>query len=397
MTDLQQGILTLIKSAVTGQPCDLPAGFSLEEAIPVIRKHQLIPLACEGAVLCGLPNTPHLMALLQGSCQHLLISEGQMQAIHGIYDIFDANGIAYMPVKGCLMKERYPKPELRPMSDADILIRTEQYDRIRSLLPELGFTELQESNHEFIWRSPALHLELHKRLIPSYNRDYYAYFGDGWRLAKEQTRSRFSMTPEDEFIYLFVHFAKHYRDGGIGCRQMVDLWVHRRTYPNTDEAYVRAELKKLRLLDFYDNICRTLELWFADGNSDSITEFITNFIFSSGSWGQEEHHLLAAEVRNRSIAGSARGGRLRSILLMIFPALPDMTMRYPVLKKAPYLLPLLWILRWIQTVLNPSSIRRKQQELKTTSGDKVQIYHENLKAVGLDFHFREEQNPFGEH
>ena len=34
MTDLQQGILTLIKSALIDKPLTLPAGFSLEGILP---------------------------------------------------------------------------------------------------------------------------------------------------------------------------------------------------------------------------------------------------------------------------------------------------------------------------------------------------------------------------
>ena len=156
------------------------------------------------------------------------------------------------------MKQRYPKHEFRPMADADILIREEQYEQIRPLMRQLGFYEGVESNHEYIWDSVSLHVELHKRLVPSYNKDYYAYFGDGWRLATGHKGTRFFMTPEDEFIYLFVHLAKHYRDGGVGCRQMVDLWVQRRSFPGLDEDYLRRELRKLHLLEFYDNVHKTL-------------------------------------------------------------------------------------------------------------------------------------------
>ena len=58
------------------------------------------------------------------------------------------------------------------------------------------------------------------------------------------------MTPEDEFIYLFTHFAKHYRDGGIGCRYVVDLWVFLRNNPTMDPEKIKRELDKLQLREF---------------------------------------------------------------------------------------------------------------------------------------------------
>lgn len=38
---------------------------------------------------------------------------------------FDAGGIDYMPLKGSILKDLYPRHEMRMMGDADILIRME--------------------------------------------------------------------------------------------------------------------------------------------------------------------------------------------------------------------------------------------------------------------------------
>ena len=132
-----------------------------------------------------------------------------------------------MLLKGTLLKEMYPKKELRAMGDADILIKTEQYDKIKPIMQGLGFEERTESDHELIWRKPQLLLELHKKLIPSYNKDYYAYFGDGWQLGKPNSNfpHRFEMSDEDQMIYLFTHFAKHYRDAGIGIRPLPETTI----------------------------------------------------------------------------------------------------------------------------------------------------------------------------
>lgn len=390
MTELQQGILTLIKSAIIDKPLPLPSGFSLEELLPLCREHEITPMVCEGAVNCGIHNTPIFRTMLQESCQHLLASERQAALVKSIFRAFNQNGIDYMPVKGCLMKQRYPKHEFRPMGDADILIRMEQYDKIAPLMKQLGFSEGVESNHEYIWQTPSLHLELHKRLIPSYNKDYYAYFGDGWRLATQRKGTRYSMAPEDEFIYLFVHLAKHYRDGGVGCRQMVDLWIHRRTFPNLNEDYLRRELRKLRLLEFYDNIIRTLEVWFEDGEDSEVTQCVTNFIFSSGAWGKEEVHMLSDALREQRLAGSAWGGRLVSKIKLVFPPYSGMAMHFPVLKKAPILLPVMWPVRWAELLfVRRKSAMQKGALMRTATADRVRDYQEQLNYVGLDFHFRE--------
>ena len=391
MNTTQRGILLLLKSAVTGESYPLPEGFSMAEAMPIIKKHHLATLIYQGGSNCGLDEMgPDLLPLLRAYCAHLMRSDAQVAAIEKLCAAFEEKGIDYMPLKGCNMKARYPKPELRIMGDADILIRTAQYDAVRAVVEELGYTPEAESDHEYVWKSPALFLELHKRLIPSYNSDYYAYFGDGWQLAKTRQGCRWAMTPEDEFIYLFTHFAKHYRDGGIGCRHGLDLWVYLRACPGLDGAYISAELGKLGLLEFYGNIRRLLDLWFGEGAEDEKTAMMTDFIFDSGSWGKWESHVLAAELKNRKAAGSARGGRIRSLTRLLFPAARDMAQRYAILGKAPWLLPVMWPVRWVDAALfRRDRVKRKGRDFQSATAEKIDGYQRAMNYVGLDFNFEE--------
>ena len=61
----------------------------------------------------------------------------------------------------------YPYPEMRAMSDLDIFIKTEEYDKIKVIMTEMGYTEGSESDHELHWHNDRLCIEFHKRLIPS--------------------------------------------------------------------------------------------------------------------------------------------------------------------------------------------------------------------------------------
>lgn len=389
MNNIQRGIIALLKSAITEQAFPLPKVFDMETACSEIRRHHMIALAYDGAVRCGISvKTPVMQKLFQGSLKSFLVSQRQMQQIGKIYEAFDENGIDYMPVKGCNMKALYPKPELRTMGDADILIRMEQYHRICPILEELGFRETGDSDHELIWQNDALYLELHKRLIPSYNQDFYAYFGDGWKLAKEKNGTRYAMTAEDEWIFLFTHFSKHFRDGGIGCRHVVDLWVYLRSRPHLDEDYVATQLKKLQLFDFYENIRQLLAFWFADAQADDKTEFISEYIFASGSWGGVESRVLSRAVRDSRRARLGMNGRLRYLWQTAFPSVQRLKGKYTVLKKAPYLLPAVWLLRPFYKVLfERSSLKQHGRNMEALSKDGIQTRRQLLNYVGLDYGF----------
>jgi len=389
MTTTQHGILTLISSSIREEPLLLPNDFNIEEALPLIQSHHIAPVAYDGALRCGVPcQTPAMQKLFQSYCKGLLVSEGQMQKLSSIYAAFDEAGIEYMPVKGCNMKLRYPKPELRMMGDADILIRQAQYDAIIPILESIGFVYQRDSDHEIVWQSKDLYLELHKHLIPSYNKDFYAYFGDGWQLGKLKTGSRYFMTPEDELIYLFTHFSKHFRDGGIGCRHVVDLWVFSRSHPDLDEDYVKAELDKLHLLEFYENICRLIGVWFEAAEADERTAFISEFIFSSGSWGEMESRAISVTVRDAKHSVLGFSGRLVHLRTVLFRSADELIPEYPVLRKAPWLLPFIWLIRPFRKVLfQRDAVKNQKKKLSALSRENLQKRQDMLDYVGLDYRF----------
>lgn len=184
------GVIALVKSALTNEKIPLPEDFSILEAAKISTKHRIESLIYYGAVNCGIPkDDPVMKKLFRSVCAALFVSENQLREIERVFLSFEENSIEYMPLKGLVLKELYPKKDMRSMSDADVLICVEQYPKIKEIMLSLGFSEKIESDHELIWESPLLTLELHKRLIPSYNEDFFAYFGDGWQLAKKSNEN----------------------------------------------------------------------------------------------------------------------------------------------------------------------------------------------------------------
>lgn len=383
----QMGILALIKSAVTQAPQSLPEGFELEAAYPQICRHQIPTLAFEGALLCGISKeNPAMRKLFQSYCKAIAITEGQIRETGRILAAFEEAGIHYMPLKGYNMRPRYPKPELRLMGDTDILIRMEQYGKIAPIMEELGYARKVESDHEFIWEKPALNVELHKRIVPSYNKDLYDYFGTGWDFSARQEGFCHTMTPEDEFVYLFAHFAKHYRGGGIGCRHITDLWVFLSTNPDLNTELVREKMDKLGLTEFYENIRRLIGVWFEDAPADAMTDFITEYLFHSGSWGCSEELLLSEGLRNTAGTGNAFLGRFQYVWKTLFPNLISMRSIYPVLNNAPWLLPVMWLWRLLGKVrVSRKTMEIHKDNLSMLSTDKLRSRRQALRYVGLDF------------
>ncbi len=388
-----QGIFLLIKSALTGERLTLPEKFDPEDGKMLIKKHQIGNMVYYGAVNCGIdPRTAFMRDLFMVTCKHLHISERQQWETDRIRTAFEESGIDHMPLKGVLMKQLYPRPDMRIMGDADILIRIEQYEKIKPILTALGFTEKLESDHELIWEKPNLYLELHKRVIPSYNYDYAAYFGDGWRLARPCADKQFcyEMSKEDQMIYMFTHFSKHYRDGGIGIRHLTDLYVYRRAYPNLNEAYIEKELKALQLDVFYKNICAVLEKVFENGSGNDATNIIIATILGSGVYGTKEKHIAASGAREKASGKSVKQVRRSRWLRLVLPPYRVMREKYPVLERTAILLPAMWVVRWVSALATKQqTIRTQSKQLQVMTENHVDNYEQALHAVGLAFNFEE--------
>lgn len=388
MDFMQQGVVTLLKSSITGEKLPLPEGFDLEAAYPKLKAHHMDAMLYAGALNCGISRSlPVMKSLFQRYCKALMVSEGQMEDLERLFTAFDENGIDYMPLKGSKMKALYPQPELRIMGDADILIRVEQYEAIVPVMEALGFQFQGESDHELKWQSGKLFVELHKHLIPSYNKDYFEYFGSGWQMARPQSGSRYSMSTEDEWIFLFTHFAKHFRDGGIGCRYVVDLWVYLRSYPEMDREYLKKTLKTLQLAEFHDHICTLIFHWFEDGEADRATGVISDYIFSSGSWGGTESKVVSRALRDSKKPSGVRG-RLVYLWQTAFPGVMVLQDKYTVLQKAPWMLPLVWMYRPFYKVLfERRDLKKKKRVLDALSTQNLSSRQEFLNEIGLDYRF----------
>ena len=309
--------------------------------------------------------------------RNIFISENQTYELERLKKAFKGKNISFVLLKGANLKEIYPQPEMRSMSDVDILIKPQEYDTITEIMQELGYTFKYESDHELVWALESrLTVELHKYVVPSYNKDFFAYYGSGWEIFENTTHPL-----EDDFIYTFVHFAKHYRDGGAGIKYIVDLYAYLKKHTEIDMQYIVSQLKSLKLLTFYKNIMRLIDVWFNDAEGNDITDLITNYVFRSGAYGLEENKNISKGYRNIKATGF-KNAKAAIVFSTLFPNLVAMQIEFPILKKVPIALPIFWIVRWFYKTNKIKSVSRK---LAHADSEKVKAFEKDLKIVGLDY------------
>lgn len=395
MTDFQKDILALLKAALLDIEPSVSPDINFEQVYRFAETQQIVPAVYEGLMrLPRFQEHPVAQSFFQRFCVHVGHDADQRDTAERIFQGLEAEGLAYMPVKGVLLKTLYPSPEMRTMGDADILIRMEEYDRVRKVMESLGCTFQYESDHEYDWTTPTgLQIELHKRLIPSYNRDYYAYYGDGWDFAHlcEGSTCRYEMTAEDAFVYLFSHFAKHYRDQGVGVKYVVDFYLYLRAHPELERAYLEQEMKKLRLTEFFENIEYLIRVWFEDAPATEISDYLTDKLFGDGVYGNSAYGVVSEGLKLSKEGGSVKKRKKRELF---FPPYRSMSLRYPILKHWAILLPLFWFIRLFDLALHHRNrYQRAMDRLDHMSDENIIRYQQELNYVGLDYHFGGDDPP----
>lgn len=392
MNTFEDDITKVIYSALTGREGVLSANFDIEAAMNFAVQHNIICILYYGLLHCGFSeDAAEMVKLFELTYRSAAVSEKQIYEVKRIFERFDAEKLDYMPMKGIILKNIYPKSEMRAMGDADILIRTEQYQAVAGVMNELGYEFQYESDHELVWKKGTMLVELHKKVMTSVNKDFYAYYCDVWKMVRKSSGrcTQYDFSDEDFYVYCFVHLAKHYRISGIGIKHFIDIWVLRNMGRTLDYGYVESEIEKLGLADFHRNVINTLNVWFAGGGEDDRTKMITNMVFHSGQYGKAE----TAEV-NRILRDvkEVRVFKVKCtrIFRAVFPGYRIMVKEYPSLEKFALLLPVMWAIRLMRILIfERERLRDYEKRLSLITDKSVQSGKNALEFVGLDFNFKE--------
>ena len=180
-----------------------------------------------------------------------------------ILKYMEEKGIWYMPLKGIILKELYPKSGMREMVDNDILFDINYRKDIRKYMVQRGYKDEHCGGpvHDMYLKAPFFNFEMHVMLYARYNSQlFYDYYQDvKSRLIKDDGNAYgYHFTDEDFYLYVLIHAFKHYESGGFGIRTLLDLYVYTQAKKQTlNWEYLDKEMNHLGIAEFERN-CRTL-------------------------------------------------------------------------------------------------------------------------------------------
>lgn len=273
-------------------------------------------------------------------------------------------GIWYMPLKGCILKELYPKCGMRQMADNDILYDASRQKDLMNVFVRRGYRveRVGKSNHDIYLKPPVYNFEMHTALFgATVDKSWVEFYRDVKKRLRpdENRRYGYHFTDEDFYVYFMAHAYKHYKNSGTGLRTLVDVYVlHWKEGELLDREYVRAELEKLGIAEFEEQNRRLAEKMFGAASPLPLTELTEEergllfYYCGSGTYG-----TLQTKVKNKLRAlqpeGEAirKGTKLRYYCSRVFPGREWCKMVYPFFYRYPCFLPALWIYRLVRILL----------------------------------------------
>lgn len=262
-------------------------------------------------------------------------------------------GIWYMPLKGALMKDYYPRVGMRQMTDYDILFDASRAQDVREIMLGMGYSvkEYGSGHHDEYVKQPFYLFEMHRTLIvqPD-NRAVYRYYRDVKErlLPDGEHPLRYRFSTEDFYIFLIAHEYKHFSGAGIGLRPGLDIYVYQRRFGGLmDHAYIAGELEKLSLTEFERQSRELAMALYGDGELTEEGRALLRRHLSAGSFGSEEARVEQAVGQ----MGGGASARLRYALRRIF--VPGEIIRdvYPFFWRHKLLIPFLPLVRLIRGMI----------------------------------------------
>lgn len=335
-----ESLVYLLSCAVNGIPADpeRTGAMDLSALYEAADRHLLTGITAMALESAGIRDEAFTQA--KGKAIRKVAAMDMERA--AFLDRLEQAGIWYMPLKGAVLKDLYPRLGMRQMSDNDILIDASRMEEAGAIMESMGFAcDHRTSAHAVYNRPPVSSFELHRRLfVEMEDRRLCSYYSNVKErlLPMEGKRFGYRFSDEDFYVYMVAHEYKHYIAGGTGLRSVLDTYVYcREKGGSLDWQYIGRETDRLGIAEF-ERRSRGLasHLFGGEPLSDSEREQL-EYILGSGTYG-----TIQNKVDNKiRTFGGGRKGKFRYVLSRLFLPMDAVRSTFPLFAKVPVLLPFL--------------------------------------------------------
>ena len=342
-------MIRLVRCALTGRTPDKEWAKSLDFPVlfAVCQDHILTACAAYALESAGIHDPDFTEAKAKAIRKNILL-DAERKAILAR---MEQSQIWYMPLKGALLKDWYPKLGMRQMSDNDILYDARYCELVKDIMLERGYacSHFGKGTNDAYLKEPIYNFEMHNHLfLEAYVGGFHRYYENVKdRLLKDDGNSfGYHFRPEDFYLYMTAHEYKHFAGGGTGVRSLTDTYVFIQKFGDSlDWDYLNTELEKMKLTE-YERQNRELAMKLFSCKRLSLDEKTRlDYYILSGTYGN-----LKNRVKN-DVQRMENCSKVKYILHRIFPTTAQIKSFWPFFYRHKWLIPLLWIYRPIHGLI----------------------------------------------
>lgn len=351
-------LIHLVRCCVANEkPCELPNGMSFENVFMLGKLHEIANIAYLSVIqLQNQPNDELLNEWKEFYYISVQRDEIQQKAHRTIISRFCENGIRSLEVQGTVIKKLYPSTDMRMMSDIDIIIDEENFDKAEEILKQMGFETNYATVGELNAKLKILFIEIHAQYFVAEEnggkKRYYDAMHGTFDLAKPLEQNEFIYRLDNTHLYLYslLHLLKHYEYSGCGIRRFVDFY-YLRQLDGVDYDYINSVLKKVDLDKKANDLMSLFELWFYDKQPSYDLTNVMRRVLTAGNHGTEEQYLdnLISEGKKTNKSFS----KYNLIIGFLFPSKQNIYDAYPFCEKHHYTLIMCWLHRFFASIFSP--------------------------------------------
>lgn len=264
-----------------------------------------------------------------------------------ILEAFENSEIPLLVVKGFIMKDVYPQNYMRQMCDIDLMVKPDNFKNATKIMENMGYSKFYDHEKHLIFtKPPFITVELHRKLIPGEDTGYKYFNTQIWDfvVSYKDYKNIYQMTPEDAYVFCMLHLIIHFKYTGIQMRDILDVYLYLEKYSkNLDFEYINKKLEEFNLVQFEHNIKEISYKWFGNDETEDFDE-VQAFIINGASVSNRVNY----EIGNK-------GSKGKFLTQLFFPKYKVMKGKYPVLKKVPVLLPVMWVHRIFKDIFSKES------------------------------------------
>lgn len=317
-------LISLLRSLLEEQPAPaLPDNCSPAELLKLSERHCVAEMAYYALEKLPLTDLETDVKWRQIRDKSLISDLSQQMDLEVTGRSFREAGIRFMPFGGSAVKSMYPRTDMRTMSGTDILIDPENDEKARKVMTDLGYT-CEVTDDTVTCRKPAgMDVVLHHALFSGEHSVFRQIFSDPWAGCTADNLW-YSLSPDVLTAYIMAQAVIQLENGCADIQTILDLWVC--LHPERDSELKRSceILAPSGKINTAKLMVKLSEVWFG-GRAHSEATL------------QLEQQILGTAATVLAVIPAAREPA--------FPTLAQMQEYYPVLKKAPALLPLFWLVR----------------------------------------------------